>query len=340
MSFRNASESNRQLIAELRGVPPIVACILFARSGSTVRNAAYAIANLAYRSNFTIARCMTERVDVAICAAIGATDYLREDRLLEAAYRALANLALGEVAQTGLAASDAMIWCVRGLFKCSYVHVLRAAAHATAAIAYKCRSNKARFAQLGALAACVRIVDEFGTGSLEHTEKYLSAVHAASLAVCTLLSFRPNHILFEDCCGVDTYSLLCHTTEHMELLTVGAMAIASVAPTALDRWEALSEGRLLYFEQTSGLDALVRCAKWNFSRSEPPRWLEGTIRTLQMSRSQIQQLAHPRRDELDHDGNTELFTREVLFEEVLAPIRSDHITSHSLELRDLVYRLF
>jgi|Transcript_6403 hypothetical protein len=98
-------------------------------------------------------------------------------------FRALANLALDEASQTGLAASDAMVWCVRGLYKCSYVHVLRAAAHATAAIAYRCRSNKARFAQLGALAACVRVVNDFGTGSLEHTELYSSAVHVTSRSV-------------------------------------------------------------------------------------------------------------------------------------------------------------
>ena len=69
-------------------------------------------------------------------------------------------MALDEAAQTGLASGDAMTWCVRGLQKCGYVHVLRAAAHATAAIAYKSRANKAQFAQLGALAACVRVVSE------------------------------------------------------------------------------------------------------------------------------------------------------------------------------------
>ena len=86
-------------------------------------------------------------------------------------------MALDEAAQTGLASGDALTWCVRGLQKCGYVHVLRAAAHATAAIAYKSRANKAQFAQLGALAACVRVVSEFGCGSLAHTRHYLSAVH-------------------------------------------------------------------------------------------------------------------------------------------------------------------
>ena len=86
-------------------------------------------------------------------------------------------MALDKAAQTGLASGDAMTWCVRGLQKCGYVHVLRAAAHATAAIAYKSRANKAQFAQLGALAACVRVVSEFGCGSLAHTRHYLSAVH-------------------------------------------------------------------------------------------------------------------------------------------------------------------
>jgi hypothetical protein len=174
---RNSSEPNRQLVAELGGIEHIVSCILFARHGGPVRNAAQAIANVAYGSHFSVARCIMARADVAICSAIGATDFLDEDRLLEAAYRALANMALDEAAQTGLASGDAMTWCVRGLQKCGYVHVLRAAAHATAAIAYKSRANKAQFAQLGALAACVRVVSEFGCGSLAHTRHYLSAVH-------------------------------------------------------------------------------------------------------------------------------------------------------------------
>jgi hypothetical protein len=71
---RNSSEPNRQLVAELGGIEHIVSCILFARHGGPVRNAAQAIA-----------RCIMARADVAICSAIGATDFLDEDRLLEAA---------------------------------------------------------------------------------------------------------------------------------------------------------------------------------------------------------------------------------------------------------------
>mmetsp|Transcript_6402 Transcript_6402/g.20192 ORF Transcript_6402/g.20192 Transcript_6402/m.20192 type:complete len:262 (-) Transcript_6402:77-862(-) len=254
-------------------------------------------------------------------------------------FRALANLALDEASQTGLAASDAMVWCVRGLYKCSYVHVLRAAAHATAAIAYRCRSNKARFAQLGALAACVRVVNDFGTGSLEHTELYSSAVHAASLAACTLLSFSPNHLLFEDCRGVETYSVLCRTTEHMELLTVGAMVIASVAPGVRSRCEALTEGRLLYFEQTSGLDALIRCAKWAYSRSEPPCWLKEAVTTLQMSHAQLHKEVQDSKPRLSK-GDNELFSRKFLFEEVLAHIHLDHVVTHSQDLGDLGFRVY
>lgn len=93
-------------------------------------------------------------------------------------YRALANMALDEASQSGLAAGDAMLWCVRGLNHCCHVHVLRAAAHATAAMAYKSLANKARLAQLGALAACLRVVSKFGVGSLDHTGHYVSAVYA------------------------------------------------------------------------------------------------------------------------------------------------------------------
>lgn len=86
-------------------------------------------------------------------------------------------MALNEASQSGLAAGDAMVWCVRGLSHCRHVRVLRAVAHATAAMAYKSLANKARLAQLGALASCLRVVSDFGIGSLCHTEHYASAVY-------------------------------------------------------------------------------------------------------------------------------------------------------------------
>ena len=86
-------------------------------------------------------------------------------------------MALNETSQSGLAAGDAMVWCVRGLSHCRHVRVLRAVAHATAAMAYKSLANKARLAQLGALASCLRVVSDFGIGSLCHTEHYASAVY-------------------------------------------------------------------------------------------------------------------------------------------------------------------
>jgi len=339
---RNSSEPNRQLVAELGGIEHIVSCVLFARHGGPVRNAAQAIANVAYGSHFSVARCIMARADVAICSAIGATDFLDEDRLLEAAYRALANMALDEAAQTGLASGDAMTWCVRGLQKCGYVHVLRAAAHATAAIAYKSRANKAQFAQLGALAACVRVVSEFGCGSLAHTRHYLSAVHATSLAACTLLSFSPNHLVFEDCYGIEMYTTLCETTEHLEILNVGAMVLASVAPSASGRWEAQAEGRTLHFEKTAGLQALVRCEKWVFSNSSSPHWLHQAISALQMSPIQLDevQATHQSSSGKLSAHDLELFPQEYLFEEVLALTTLDHIVTNSPDLRNLAFRLY
>lgn len=341
-NLTNSSEPNRQLVAELGGIEHIVSCVLFARHGGPVRNAAQAIANISYGSYFSVARCMMARADVAICSAISATDFLDEDRLLEAAYRALANMALDEAAQTGLASGDAMVWCVRGLQKCGYVHVLRAAACATAAIAYKSRANKAQFAQLGALAACVRVVSEFGCGSLAHTQHYLSAVHATSLAACTLLSFSPNHLVFEDCYGIEMYTTLCETTEHLEILSVGAMVLASVAPTASGRWEAQAEGRTLHFEKTAGLSALVRCAKWVFFGSSSPHWLQQAIFALQMSPIELDEAhaAHRCTPGKLNSHNLELFPQEYLFEEVLALTTLDHIVTNSPDLRDLVFRLY
>ena len=93
-------------------------------------------------------------------------------------FRALANMALSEASQCDLGAGDAMIWCVRTLSQSSHVLVLRAASHATAAIAYKSLANKAHFAQLGAISACLRVVSQFGSGSLDHTAQYVPAVYA------------------------------------------------------------------------------------------------------------------------------------------------------------------
>ena len=75
---------------------------------------------------------------------------------------------------------------------------------------------------------------------------------------------------------------LCITTENMELLRVGAMVVATVAPTAIDRWEAQAEGRILQFDEARGLDALDRCAKWGFARTEPPKWLLSAISSLRI----------------------------------------------------------
>ena len=196
--LRKSTEANRQLVAELGGVVPMISCALFAHDGGTVRNAAQALANVAFGSHFAVAKCLMARADVAMCAAISATDLLSEASLLEAAwvmlciltlryssknkcvqdrYRALANIALDEASQSGLAAGDSMLWCVRGLNHCCHVRVLRSAAHATAAIAYKSLANKARLAQLGAFAACLRVVTHFGAGSLNHTELYVPAVY-------------------------------------------------------------------------------------------------------------------------------------------------------------------
>ena len=62
--------------------------------------------------------------------------------------------------------------------------------------------------------------------------------------------------MFEDCYGIEMYTTLCETTEHLEILNVGAMVLASVAPSASGRWEAQAEGRTLHFEKTAGLQAL------------------------------------------------------------------------------------
>jgi len=128
----------------------------------------------------------------------------------------------------------------------------------------------------------------------------------------------------------------------MEILNVGAMVIATVAPTAHDRWEAHAEGRVIHFETTDGLDALVRCTKWAFPRTEPPRWLRLAISALQMGPGRLEEVRQTR---VEQDGepnirDNELFPREYLFEEFLAHVQLDHIIAQSFDLRGLTFRLY
>jgi len=288
---------------------------------------------------------MAARADAALCSAIRAVDILRANTFLEAAFRALANMALSEASQCDLGAGDAMIWCVRTLSQSSHVLVLRAASHATAAIAYKSLANKAHFAQLGAISACLRVVSQFGSGSLDHTAQYVPAVYATSLAACTLLSFNPNHLVFEDCQGIEIYTTLCQATEHMKLLKVGSMVLATIAPTAHERWEAFAEGRALHFENAGGLRALTRGVKWAFAHTKPPKWLQTVIASLQMNSIHLEEAYGKSGKSLKQVDSpclrgTELFPRHELFEELLVYNQLDHIMSTSQDLHSLAFRLY
>ena len=69
----------------------------------------------------------------------------------------------------------------------------------------------------------------------------------------------------------------------MKLLKVGSMVLATIAPTAHERWEAFAEGRALHFENAGGLRALTRGVKWAFAHTKPPKWLQTVIASLQMN---------------------------------------------------------
>lgn len=128
----------------------------------------------------------------------------------------------------------------------------------------------------------------------------------------------------------------------MQLLRVGAMVVATVAPTAHDRWEAHAEGRVIHFETTDGFNALVRCSKWAFSRVGAPNWLQAAITALQMNPDQLEEV---RRIRIERGGSpnvrdVELFHRHDLFEEFLTHIKLDHILAESQDLRDLAFRIY
>mmetsp|Transcript_26763 Transcript_26763/g.80244 ORF Transcript_26763/g.80244 Transcript_26763/m.80244 type:complete len:143 (-) Transcript_26763:146-574(-) len=142
--------------------------------------------------------------------------------------------------------------------------------------------------------------------------------------MCTLLTFHPNHLIFEDCQGVRT---------------AGAMVLSTVAPKAHQRWEAKAEGRSIHFEEAGGLDALVHCTKWAFSRVQPPEWLPSAITALKVESDPVDQL-HLAHLDSSNPQDVELYSRHELFEELLVSIEVDHIAAGSLELRSLAFRLY
>ncbi|KAJ8598928.1 hypothetical protein CTAYLR_009836 [Chrysophaeum taylorii] len=337
-----ASQANRTMLVELDGAGPIVRCSLFALDGGPVRNAARAIANVAFRSAYTAARCLEARADRAMCTAITACDLLTDDAVVAASFRALANCAVDEASRSALAASQAPDLCVHAMRNATHVNILRNAANCAAAIAYDSLANKAIVAQLGIFAACRRVIDDFGRGALAATDAYAPAVYAACLAATTVLAFKANHLLFFDAGAVDAFAGFCLRTEHMPLLTVASMALARVAPTPMERWEAHAEDRPIPFvDRTQAPKALFRCSTWNFLRQAPPDWLQSAIATLKMTPDDLD--AYNRTAARAAEPNlqgTELFPCDDVFEEVETPIDLDHIVAHSTALRDLSFRLY
>merc|ERR1712087_853966 len=108
----------------------------------------------------------------------------------------------------------------------------------------------------------------------------------------------------------------------METLKAGAMVLAMVAPTSYDRWEAHAEGRVLHFEVADGLDCLMRCVKWAFPREKTPGWLAAAIMPLQMDSVRLGEISRARTKQAALPNiSMEMFTRHVVFEEVLVHVR-------------------
>lgn len=310
------SAANKQLFAELGGLDFVVQCLLLAKDGATVLKAARVIANTAFRSVFAARRAAEH--GTALCAAIQACDVLQDD--VSSLFTALANCAVDEVTQASIANSEAPELCVRFLVKARDAHVLRAAAHCAAALAYKSLANKARLAQLGLFRACCRVVaDEFDDAKI-----------AASLAATTTLASKPNHLLFYDADGLRTFATLCETTEDMPTLLAAARTIAALAPSPGDRWQARVDERQLPFDaQGLAIKALETCRTWNFARTEPPSWLTNALRT-----------DVPDTPPTEPNAPLELFQRADVFEEQPVIVELDHVLAHATQLRDLQFKLY
>mmetsp|Transcript_32063 Transcript_32063/g.99030 ORF Transcript_32063/g.99030 Transcript_32063/m.99030 type:complete len:139 (+) Transcript_32063:2037-2453(+) len=121
----------------------------------------------------------------------------------------------------------------------------------------------------------------------------------------------------------------------MEILKAGAMVLAVIAPTSHDRWEAHAEGRVLHFESAGGLNCLMRCAKWAFPREKLPSWLAAAIVPLEMDSVRLAEINVMRAKQAGLPNTTmEVFSRHLVFEELLVHVQLDHIISESHDRRD------
>lgn len=326
------SAAYRQLATEYGCAQPAVECLLFARDGGTVLNAALLLANLEYQSAVSAARCLRARSDTALCAVIEACD---EAEVVSACFRALANCAVDESARVALSATNAPDICFSAIEKSTHHDVLGEAADCATAMSYMCLASKLRFAQLGAFRVICRTLEEYEESS-ESSEVMLAFARLNA----TLLALKANHLLFRDADGLEIFSHFCLATENLELLRAVAMSIASVAPTPFERWEAMREEHKCSFEQTpDALRALRRCSMWCGRAS--PDWLEGALASLTKSRGELERsVASTRSQSETHVQGTELFPAEDVYKEVQCPLILDHVVSRSPCLNNLTFSVY
>lgn len=331
------SQANRQLAVQAGCFNPAVRCSLFARDGGPVLSAARLIGNLVFRSPSAAARCLEARADRALCAAIEASDLTVDDTIISNCFRALANCAVDDVARAAIAASPAAELCVRALRYTPHINVIRNAADCAAAMAYTSLANKARLAQLGVFDAVCRVVSEFG-----RSDAYELAVAAVARLATTALSLKANYLAFFNADGIRVFTEFCLRTEFVHLLVACAMPLALVAPTPRQRWEALAEGRYLPFEHVpNATRALQRCLTWKYAREEPPNWLYAAYTSLTMSQKDLNRHCNAgQRDAGPNLQSAELYSADLLFQELQAPVQLDHVIASSTCLRDLNFRLY
>jgi len=210
----------------------------------------------------------------------------------------------------------------------------------------------------GAIRALLEVAIGRGMGG-DHEEDLLDAKasEACCLALATLLLNQLNQQIMKELKAIDVFVQLVEETESMEVLSAGAMVIASLVPQPDERKRLLCEGRALEIEEAGGREVLVRAKQWVYGRKPPPEWLLEAIVVFDITEETALQEQKKREEEaeaaiqndlfLDNrvvsSGTTqnafrdEFYSHLDLFREAVAEINPVHIEDELVGMVDKLY---
>mmetsp|Transcript_20834 Transcript_20834/g.48340 ORF Transcript_20834/g.48340 Transcript_20834/m.48340 type:complete len:608 (+) Transcript_20834:282-2105(+) len=336
------SDSNRNLLVELDGLQAIVEACMNSPDSHVIEQACRALGNIAFNSSYTAQRILQKQGSEALCSAVTACDVHADDRILEAAMIAVANLCNNETNQTHVGAGEAIKLAVHLCKHSPHPHVLRAAANCVTSLSFKSFINKTRLGEQDAIPALLHLIEKHGFGNLDKSEPFVWAVEAACRALGSLLLHGVNQFIMRDLWGLKTMVELCLTTEDMPVLHAASMSVCAMCPNAEERFDAHDEGRPLQTEQLDTIPALGRVKNFLFGRTQPPDWLTEAIRTVALDEDELRKektKALQRGERMDDDLK-EYVIRTDLFEERGSLVLPDHAVETAPELSSLSFKAY